>query len=161
MKKTLVFLFLLIGYMAHSQKVVKPAGNTKDSFSLSINGTHYKTYVEAFVNRPVYKKQWLSLIEKLPVEKRNSLKGTAIFADVKLLISVQHDGKVYVENHYSVSSDTSIVTEKDIELIVERIRLDLRKEIKQKGVVTPAFSTYHNYYVNDETVLENKWIKEL
>ena len=159
MKWTLIFLLFVIN--ANAQKVVKPQGNIKEHFSLTINKENYKEFVEGFINKNEYKQLWLNSIKSLSKDVLLANKGKEISAKIRILVSVNYDGKVYIESHSFTSSDESIINNNSIGIVVNKIRNDLRKIVKKKGVVTPAYNERFIGYVNYEVVIEQVWSEVL
>jgi hypothetical protein len=159
MKWTVALLLFVLNVQA--QKVVKPKGNTKEQFSLTINNENYKTFVEAFINKDEYKQLWLNYIKTVPENILLANKGNLLSAKVEILVSISHDGKVFIESHNSSSGNEISVSNDSLGIVVNKIRKDLRKIVKKKGIVTPSYSKSFNGYVNDEVVIEQVWVTTL
>lgn len=159
MKWTVALLLFVLNVQA--QKVVKPKGNTKEQFSLTINNENYKTFVEAFINKDEYKQLWLNYIKTVPENILLANKGNLLSAKVEILVSISHDGKVFIESHNYSSGNEIIVSNDSLGIVVNKIRKDLRKIVKKKGIVTPSYSKSFNGYVNDEVVIEQVWVTTL
>jgi hypothetical protein len=155
MKKLVAVLFLFGGFVAQAQKVVKPAGNQKEHFSLTINKQPYKTYISNFIAKPIYKKMWLDLLKKQPEEQWKDLKGKKLTATISLMIDVDETGMVKVSNYESSCSNA--IGEELLKDVVKTIGDDLMKEIKKSGVVTPSYNKILRNYVGNTEEVKQDW----
>jgi hypothetical protein len=144
---------LFITSMSSAQKVIADKKRKpNEPFALTIEGKDYKLYIKNYVLNHTNFKLWQKRCQ-------DSCKANAatseVVAKIKLLISFNHDGKVWVSDHYSSPNEFDYTDDELLAEWVNAIAKDLMKTIKKKGVVHPPFKNEMHY--NDEIVLEYLW----
>jgi hypothetical protein len=139
--------------LAWGQKIIKDKNRkANEPFTIQINGTPYQQYIKDFVlthkNYALWKQYCKDSCSK-------NVAASDFLATIKLLVSVNNTGKVFVYNHYSTSSNGDYVEDATVEKWVASIAKELVTIIKKKGVVYPPFKD--GKYYNDEVVVENLW----
>jgi hypothetical protein len=155
MRKTIfaIIACLFITGISSAQKVItdkerKPS----EPFSLTIEGKDYKLYIRDYVLNHTNYILWQKRCQD---SCSGNTATTEVVAKIKLLVSFNHDGKVWVGDHYSSPNEFDYTDDELLAEWVNAIAKDLMKIIKKKGLVSPPFK--NEMYYNDEIVVEYLW----
>jgi protoheme ferro-lyase len=153
MKIIVIVLFALASCLStQAQKIIKDKKRGKETFELTIANQPYKKYITNYVTKHATQKLWVQKVKtncKQKEEKQASI--------IKLLVSFNYDGKVFVSNHYSSPNIEEWVDDEDMDKWGKQIADELEKIIKKQGVVKPPYDEYKKQYINDEIVVEVVW----
>lgn len=152
-KPILCSLLAFIMLTANAQ-IVSKNKKAPEAFQLTINNQPYEPFIKAYAMKHASYKKWQATAK---AACKDAAKGTEQTAKIKILVSVDHDGKVYISNHYSSPSLDGWIDDPALTDLVNRIAKDLHSLVKKKGKVKPAFNTSNGQFYNDEAVVELVW----
>lgn len=155
-RKSILCFLLAFGSLlcTYAQTVLKDKKRGDASFEITIRNNPYKAFIPAYLLQHGNYKKWQQYA-KAACQSAN--KGQKQTAKIKLLVSVNHLGKVFVYDHYSSPSLTEWVSDPILTELVQGMANDLQKLIKQQGKVKPPYDAASKKYFNDETVVELVW----